>query len=94
MQVLVSFQLINRTGGTIKSIVFNVIDCDNARLMRGAHEQDGVCLPHEIDAQSVLEIPLAFAVDDPMSSQHLRGVVTYIIHVSFLIRFGWSTAPS
>jgi len=70
--------LINRRSGVIKSINFNVIDSSSARMLRGAHEQDGVQLPFEIAGKTQIEVPLAFAVEDSHASHQLRGVVTFM----------------
>ena len=80
-QVLITFQLINRRSGVIKSINFNVIDSSSARMLRGAHEQDGVQLPFEIAGKAQIEVPLAFAVEDSHASHQLRGVVTFMAQV-------------
>jgi hypothetical protein len=79
--VLITFQLINRRSGVIKSINFNVIDSSSARMLRGAHEQDGVQLPFEIAGKTQIEVPLAFAVEDSHASHQLRGVVTFMAQV-------------
>ncbi len=81
-QVLITLQLVNRAAGLMKSINFNVIDSEMAGMIRGAHEQDGVQLPHRIAPKMHVEIALAFAVDDPLLSHHLRGAITYMIQVT------------
>lgn len=86
-QVLIPLQLHNRSGKLIHSMIFNVLDSTGARLCRGPHELDGVELPHQLDSQTRVEIPLAFAVLDSTTLHHLRGVLTYMTQVEISFHF-------